>query len=290
MKHTLKIFLLFWVFLGGCTTEYQTIDRSETAVIVDSVFQAEKIGELDVLVVVDRSGSMNDDADEVGSGIELFRLDIEGLTTDYRFAFITTDSGTIGYAGYYDSSSSSIELAMAASILPPAADEAGFESTYVFLNNDDGIDFRRPDADFLLFLISDEDEQSSISTSIFYDWLQEEFALVKHDVVAITTTDECAYTYGIGYKYIELVNLYGKDAIPICGENWEYWLSESSFLTQMISSISLSQTPIVESITVYVNHESIYGWSYSEDANMVTLDSVPDYGSLIEVGYKVAIE
>ena len=153
--------------------------------------------------------------------------------------------------------------------------------------------FRRPDADFLLFLISDENEQSSISSDLFYDWLHDEFKDSSHDVVAITQLEnsQCGYTYDIGYKYEELANLYGKDPIDICEEDWSVWLSASSYLTMMVDYIVLSkEDPILESIIVYVDQEAVYDWQYIESSNTVKLGFVPSNGSIIEVGYNVYAE
>ena len=293
-KYLRILILAAGILVTGCTPDYQFTESENTQVIIDSTFQVDKIGSLDVLVVLDTSGSMRDNDETVGTGIELFRSDIESLTSDYQFGFITMDSNYLSYIGPYDSSASSIDLMLAPSLLSSTSGEAGFEASYVFLVGEDGISFRRPEADFLLFLVSDEEEQSSITAQIFYEWLQEFFNGIQHDITVVTTTPggECSSDWenATGYKYVELANIYNKDAIDICEEDWEVWLSESSFLTQMISSIQLSQTPIPTSIIVYVNHESIYGWSYEEASNTVILDTTPDYGSLIEVGYTVIIE
>ena len=98
------------IFLLGCTSDYSVVESDKTQVIIDSIFQVEEIGELDVLIVLDTSGSMTDDTTLVGTGIELFRKDIEGLTTQYRFGFITTDENRLSYSGPYDSTSSSIDF------------------------------------------------------------------------------------------------------------------------------------------------------------------------------------
>tara|TARA_Y100000310_G_scaffold70314_1_gene65925 strand:- start:7754 stop:8716 length:963 start_codon:yes stop_codon:yes gene_type:complete len=290
-----RYFLVSALFIFiSCQSDITVTSHQETAVVIDSVFQSEQIEDLDVLVVLDTSGSMRDNDEIVGTGIEIFRTDVESLTSQYQFGFITMDSDSLSYVGPYDSSSSSIDLILAPSLLSSTSGEAGFEATYIFLMSEDGIYFRRPDADFLLFLISDEEEQSSLSSQIFYEWLHEFFPDISHDVTVITTTPggECSSEWGqgTGYKYVELANLYNKDAIDICDEDWEVWLAESSFLTQMISSIHLSQTPIQESIIVYIDNESIYGWSYDEESNVIHLDDTPNYGALIEVGYKVLIE
>ena len=45
--------------------------------------------------------------------------------------------------------------------------------------------------------------------------------------------------------------------------------------------------PILESIIVYVDQEVVYEWSYIEKSNIIQLRFIPDYGSIVEVGYKV---
>ena len=266
------------------------VDRSKTSVVVDSFTQTDKLEELDVLIVLDTSGSMSDNYADVADGMELLRSDIESLTIDYQFGYITMDPTVDDFVGPYDASASAIDMLMAPSLLPNTFYEEGFAATYNFLNSQDIYQFRRPDADFLLFLISDEDEQSSISAQLFYEWLNEEFEDVRHDVVCITNPDDgsgSSWSYEIGYKYIELANMYGKSEIDISDESWSIWLSNSSFLTSRRDSIELSQTPIPESIVVYIDGEPIYEWEYKEENNTVYLNTIPDYGSLVEVGYKV---
>tara|TARA_R100000664_G_C2740589_1_gene129135 strand:+ start:519 stop:1331 length:813 start_codon:yes stop_codon:yes gene_type:complete len=268
-------------------------DKTEVRVIVDSYVQSERLEALDVLVALDTSGSMYDNYDNVADGMDILRTDIESLTLDYRFAYITMDPTEISYTGYYDSSSSTIEMLMAPSLLPGTALEEGFSSTYSFFNTEEAATFRRPEADFLLFLISDEDEQSAISSDLFYDWMHDEFQDVNHDVVCIANPDDenASWASEIGYKYIELSNLYGKDLIDIKETDWSVWLSSSSYLTQLKDFIELSEDdPILESIIVYVDQQAIYNWEYIEERNGIQIGFVPDYGSVVEVGYNVYVD
>ncbi len=276
----------------ACTPDYQVTDTKEVKVVVDSYAQAERLGALDVLVVLDTSGSMTDNYDDVADGMDILRSDIESLTFDYRFGYITMDPGDLSYLGPYDASTSAIDMLMAPSLLPTTTLEEGFATTYSFFSSEEIQDFRREVGDFLLFLISDENEQSAISTDLFYDWLHDEFKDVNHDVVAITQLEgsSCGYTYDIGYKYEDLANLYGKEPIDICEEDWSVWLADSSYLTQRKDSIVLSEPdPIFESIVVYVDNTAIYEWEYIGETNTVQLGFVPDYGSIVEVGYNVYV-
>lgn len=288
------LLLLFALFTtAACTADYQVAHNKDVEVIVDSFVQAERLGELDVLIALDTSGSMTDNYEDVADGMDILRTDIESLTLDYRFGYITMDPTNLSYVGYYDSSSSSIDMLMAPSLLDSTFYEEGFAATYSFLDTEEGLAFRRPEADFLLFLISDEDEQSAISPDLFYDWLQDEFKDVNHDVVSVTNPDDENAGWGnqVGYKYIELSSLYGKDIIDIKEEDWSVWLSDSSYLTQLKNSLELSHgEPILESIVVYVDQEITRDWTYSSEKNAVLLGFTPSYGSIVEVGYNVYSE
>jgi len=280
--------------MTGCSSDIAMTDRKETRVVVDSVRQIDRIGKIDILVVIDTSGSMSDNFDSIGTGMEELRVDIEGLTSEYHFGFITADGQNLGFSGIYDSSSSAIDMLVAPSTLPPANGEAGFMATYSFLTSEDGAGFIREESDLLLFLISDEDEQSGISASIFSEWLYSITPSTRHDVVSITQIENSlcfsSFSNDVGYKYIEIANIYGKSAIDICGEAWSVWLSESSFLTQRIDSIALSDpAPVISSIVAYIDGEKTDRWEYSEGSNSVIFNFTPDYGSYIEVGYDVFI-
>lgn len=276
--------------LVSCTSDYTVLDQKDVRVIVDSFVQTDQLGALDVLVVLDTSGSMRDNFDDVGYGMDILRADIASLTLDYQFGYITMDPGNLSYVGPYNHSSSAIDMLMAPSLLPVTMLEEGFSATYNFFSDVELYDFRRPEAGFLLFLISDENEQSAISADLFYDWLHDEFQGVNHDVVAITQLAEsqCGYTYDIGYKYEELAQLYGKDPIDICDEDWSVWLSNSSYLTERKSAFELSDPELIlSSLVVYVDQSVISDWQYIESSNTIQLGFVPDYGSLIEAGYNV---
>jgi len=277
----------------GCQSDISIVDKKETRVVVDSFIQAEPIEELDVLIALDTSGSMSDNFADVANGMELLRSDIESIALDYQFGYITMDPSNLGYVGPYNSSSSTIDMLMAPNLLPSAGYEQGFAATYYFFESDEGKSFSRPEADFLLFLISDEDEQSGITAEIFQEWLQEEFDGVRHDAVVVIQTEdseECGHLYGVGYKYEELASLYEKNAIDICEKDWSSWLSETSYLTEIKDYITLSEAdPILESIVVYVDEEAVYDWEYKSESNSIKIGFLPDQGSLVEVGYKVYI-
>ena len=294
-KGSYLVWICFLLTFAGCTPDYQVTDRQEVEVVVDSFVQTDRLEELDALVVLDTSGSMSDNYDDVADGMDILRSDIESLTLDYRFGYITMDPSSLFYVGPFDSSSSAIDMLMAPSLLPNTFLEEGFGATYTFFGSEEGLAFRRPAADFLLFLISDEDEQSAITAHLFYDWLHDEFKDVNHDVVCVINPDDgseqTSWQNEIGYKYIELSDLYGKDTVDLQTEDWSAWLSDSSYLTQRMDYIQLSKSdPILDSIIVYVNQSEIDDWEYIEETNVIQLGFTPGYGEVVEVGYNIYVD
>jgi hypothetical protein len=288
-----RFFYIFCIFVLGCQADYSVVEKNILEAVSDSFVQANKMGALDILVVLDTSGSMSDNFETVGEGMQSLKSDIELLTDDYRFGFITADPDRLGLQGPYDRHSTDIDLLMAPSLLPPVGREEGFASAYTFSQQESEHNFFRDEADLLLFLISDEEEQSAISAQMFYDWLHQFKKDSRVDAVSIVTLEdsECNVSYGdtIGYKYIELSRLFHKSALDICDKEWSVWVSESSFLTMLKDYVVLTKQPQDGSIKIYVDGEELKrGWAYSENHNTVYLDKIPDYGSYVVVTYLVA--
>jgi len=272
--------------------QYEVIEEIQpTEVVVDSFIQPSPPTKLDVLIVLDTSGSMNDNFQQVSTGVELLRGDIEALTYDYKIGFINSGLASPYFAGPYDYNSDSIDFLLAPYILGADWYERGFQTMHAFVSTTvEGAAFFRDDADKLIIFVSDEDEQGAIPTDAFHDWLVDKFKEVQHDVVAIVQVEdgECPlnWEYDVGQKYIDLVAYYGKVGIDICSD-WEAWLADSTFLVGEIDYINLSQKPLDGSVVVYRNGLETELWYYLPSTNTVYLDFVPNPGELIEVGYVV---
>ena len=293
MKSISYLLITVMTFLiCGCQADYSVVERNILEAVSDSFVQANKMGALDILVVLDTSGSMSDNFETVGEGMQSLKSDIELLTDDYRFGFITADPDRLGLQGPYDRHSTDIDLLMAPSLLPPVGREEGFASAYMLAQQESEHDFFRDDADLLLFFISDEEEQSAISAQMFYEWLHQFKKDTRVDAVSIVTLEDSACNTGwgdtVGYKYIELSRLFHKSALDICDKEWSVWVSESSFLTMLKDYVALTRQPEDGSIKVYVDgNELRSGWAYNANDNIVYLDEMPDYGSYVVATYMV---
>ena len=277
-------------------TSYIYIYEDETHVEVDFIQEPEQLGAIDILVVLDRSCSMTDDADRTGLGMSLLAAQMTTLTTDYQFGFITADSScaTTEYEGPYDSSSTLIDIQLAPGLLDMDCGlEEGFGASYLFISDESNI-LIRDSADLLVFLISDEDEQSSISTSTWKAWYDslKDTTTSKADVVSIVITEESTCGYSPGTKYIELMTLYGKTPVDLCSEEWEVWLNQSSFLTALVYEKQLSYIPDPNTIIMIDQYETSYlegtQWSYDQTTNIISLLFEPEYDYIYTIAYETA--
>jgi len=275
---------------GVTTQEIQVEEILPTDIYIDSFIQPSKPEQIDVLVLLDTSCSMNDNYNQVSTGAELLRNDLNTVTNDYNIAFINTSLRDPYFVGIFDNSTPIIDFIIAPWTLGGDSIEAGFSALYDFTNTmPESVTFFRETADKLFIFVSDEEEQSGIPTNVFADWLRSEFAGVQRDVVSIVTVpdSECEYTdysANIGTKYIDLARHYNKDAIDICS-NWELWLSNSTFLVGPVDYIKLTYTPIPDSIKVYVDRFETDRWEYDEPTNTINLLYMPPEGALVEAAY-----
>lgn len=298
-----KIIYLLLMGAVGCSADYSIVtghveevqEIHPSDVHVDSFIQPSKPEQIDVLVLLDTSCSMNDNYTQVSTGVELLRNDLNAVTNDYNIAFINTSLRDPYFVGTFDNTSPIIDFIIAPWTLGGDTIEAGFSALYDFTNSmPESVTFFRETADKLFIFVSDEEEQSGIPTNVFADWLKSEFSGVQRDVVSIVTVpdSECEFTdysSNVGYKYIELAQHYGKDGIDICSD-WELWLSNSTFLVGPVDFIKLTYTPVEDSIKVYIDRFETEQWEYDEETNTVNLFRKPAEGSLVEAAYIKALE
>ena len=297
-----KLKFLLLAFVLGCNTDYsvitgEVIEIGDAAgeIHVDSFVQPSKPEQIDVLVLLDTSCSMNDNYTQVSTGVELLRNDLNSVTNDYNIAFINTSLADPYFAGIFDNHSTLIDFIMAPWTLGGDYTEAGFSALYEFTRNTpESVTFFRETAYKLFIFISDEEEQSGLPVTVFEDWLRTEFQGVQRDVVSIVTVpdSECEftdYTANVGQKYIDLARLYGKDGIDICSD-WELWLSNSTFLTGPVDYINLTYTPIEDSIKIYIDRIETPAWDYDANTNTVFLHTTPAPHSIVEAAYIKALE
>ncbi len=293
MKKIFNFLLVFSILFSiTCAQDIGVITNVEEVivpkqVVVEYIVQPIKPESLDVLAIVDTSCSMSDNFDELSAGLEILKDDILLLTDDFNISFINSSLGGTYYVGPYDDTSDAIDLLLAPYALSRDSTEVAFQSLYQFVSTPEASYALRPNADKLFIFISDEEEQSNIPVDIFKDWLFSYNEDIQHDIVAITITEasSCSHaTDGLGLRYNELSNYYGKNYIDICSD-WTTALADSSFIVNLKDYMNLKYIPVEETITVSVNGEETEEWYYLESLNTVYFDFELVEGSVVTVGY-----
>lgn len=281
---------MFLSFLFACQNDVGLVGEHTNYVylepVIDIYDQPEPIENLDILVVIDRSCSMADEANQTGEAMMAIASTIDVYAENFSIGFISADPNCNSFVGPFDQNQL-IDIALAPSLLSSQCPyEEGFSSTYLFLEQEN---FLNPASDLIIIMVSDEDEQSAISASLMKQYLDSyKTTIVEYVGITSLTTTSCSVA--IGSKYIELSSLYNRAAIEICSDSWEMGLAGSSILLGLISELHLSQLPAENSIKVFEDSNQINEWVYDPSGNMIKLTS-PRYGSTyIVTYYKTAAE
>ena len=260
---------------------------------VDSFTQPLISNGVDIIWVIDGSGSMNDDAIRVLQGITdmmqnlpmiNWRLVIISMTPHESvavesFPLLPGDTWEDAHSMFAENVQGHYEY--------------GFDSLYEFLeNNRFAENWLRDDASLLVVFVSDEDDQSTTqfpTVSLYKNWLdgKREHVYVSSIVNVHPDDSECnGYTHNVGFRYSELTNSYAGQLLDICSEDWSQGVADASNQIQLREWYELTNKPLNEQeIYVFVDGAEFFDWHYNSDESRVYFDVVPGEESLVEIAY-----
>ena len=262
----------------------------------------EEIPVLDVLWVIDNSGSMNRFQTNLSANIGSFMSAFAATGADYNMAVISTDfwnfstiitpysadpEGQLAAEVMMGVGGSGMErgIAMAVSSLSSAA-AAG-----------PGGSFFRNDAKLVVIFVSDEPDYSSpgwASTLTFFDNIKPPGDFVPYGVIGDYPSG-CSISSGyggaqFGAGYWHLIDHYGGSWYSICATDWGVQLHDlAGEVTGRRTFVLEEPDPIVDTIEVYVNGQLATNWEYDETTNSVIFAEghVPEEGQTIDIDYAV---
>jgi len=256
----------------------------------------EEIPILDVLWVVDDSGSMNRHQANLSSNIGLFVSTFMATGADYNMAVITTGDPYPGPIITNLDPDPAVDLA--AQVMVGVAGhtmEKGIEMAYTALSDSSilgpGSTFFRADSTLVVIYVSDEPDHSSggwSSYTSFFDTIKPSGRFIPYGVIGDHPSGCTGAQYGAGYW--NQINHYGGDWYSICASDWGVQLQNLADAMTSRRSYGLGESdPIVDTIIVTVNGQAATDWEYSEDTNSVVFaeDSVPEEGQTVEIEYAV---
>ena len=253
----------------------------------------------DIMFAIDQSCSMDDDQRRLATNFSTFISLLSTYSNDWQIIIANDDDGcnqtgiltpsTPGYQTLFTDQVSRGGSSFTEALLTVGA-RAAEAAAYAGGCN---YGFMRPGAAFHLVVVSDEPEQSSWISGESWSTLVTRMQTAKGDPGMVKISAIAGdYPGGCGSAdagdgYYQAVGATSGEFISICSD----WANASTLEDLASASIiqntfELLQTPIPETISVYVNGTEVTGWTYDPTGNTVTIDSAdPTEGDLVEISY-----
>ena len=285
-----------WVTQQDVIIEGDTIiDTGQDAadIWVDSFTQPGNFDGVDILWVIDPSGSMANDRPRVVAGIADMMAVLPA--TNWRLAIISTDpvraAATQLFPLIPGDDALVAEQQMNATVT--GYHEKGFDAVVGYMSNGYSPTWMRADAALLVVFVSDEEEQSNSgfpSTSDFVNYLrhQREYVFVSSIVQLDLSLTECdpASIMNVGSRYVEATDAFGGQKIDICAEDWSQGVADASGQIQQYDYWDLTRIPLYNNrIYVFIDGVPDFNWRYEPAENRIYFDTMPDEKSLVEIAY-----
>lgn len=268
-------------------------------------WQQEEIPILDVLWVIDNSGSMNQFQTNLSTNISSFVSAFTQSGADYNMAVITTDRYSVGTI--LTPQTPNIEQQMANLVIVGTGGsgmEKGIEMSHKALSSatsaGPGSTFFREGATLVVIYVSDEQDWSNPNWSTytnFFDSIKPTGQFIPYGVISdvpggcqYTMSNGAQRTLQPGYGYWDLIDYYGGSWYSICATDWGVQLQDLAGEVTGRRMFQLEEPdPIKETIEVTVNGQATNNWEYDQTTNSVVFSNgdIPEEGQTIEITYAV---
>ncbi len=272
-------------------------DTSDAEVWVDSFWQPRSVDGVDILWIIDTSGSMSQYNSALLLGIEAM---LNALPeSGWRLAMLSNDPERALNEAQFPlvPGDDILDAEDMYSAMGRGHREEGFDAAYEYIvNNPYSSTWMRPDAALLIVFVSDEEEQSDdyfLTVPDFTSWygsLRGGSAFLSSIVNVYETETVCERPpspINIGERYMEATNWFGGITVDICSEDWSAGVADASSQVEPHESITLSHIAHKETIRVFIDQQENLDWYYAESENTVYFTVIPAGGSLVEIGYVI---
>ena len=281
------------VYIEGDTIVVEDTGQDAADIWVDSFTQPGNFNGVDILWVIDPSGSMANDRVRVIAGI----ADMIAVlpATDWRLAIISTDPARAAATQLFPlipgDDAIVAEQQMNATVV--GHHEKGFDAVRGYMGNGYSPTWMRADAALLIVFVSDEEEQSLSnfpSTSDFVSWVssQREYVYLSSIVQLDLSLTECspASAMNVGSRYVDATNAFSGQLVDICAEDWSQGVADASNQIQQHEYWELRRLPLYDNrIYVFIDGVPNYDWYYEPTENRVYFNTMPEEKSLVEIAY-----
>lgn len=263
---------------------------------VDSFTQPQSVDGVDILWIIDTSGSMNRYDPELMAGIEAMMNALP--ESGWRLAMLSADPSKASLEAQFplvpgDDAADAIDMY---NQMLRGHEESGFDAAYEYITNNVYADtWMRPEAALLIVFVSDEEEQSRThlnSVSDFTSWyssLRFGSSYIS-SIVNVEAADSVCLSapssIDIGFRYIEATNYFSGVVVDICEEDWSAGVTDASTRIEPYEKIELTYVVSNEdTLRVFINGDINWDWHYQASDNTVYFDILPTANQHVEVAY-----
>ncbi len=273
----------------------------------DEFVQSGEMPKVDILWVIDNSGSMRDEQEAIAANFETFISGFVSNSVDFKMAIITTDvsargapvnplnaltlaAATSNRAQFISNFQTYINVGISGSW-----DERGLETTELFLDNY-GSSFLRDGAYLNIIVVSDENDHSALSLYQGFEnsiasYLPGRESFIKmFSIVEIDNIDPLF----VGARYIEKSSYFGGISVDI-DDNFSTTLSSvGETIVNLVDSFALTKTPYNDVVNVSVNGITAtknVDFIYNSSTKSIQFKAghIPSAGDLITIEYDYEI-
>jgi len=268
-----------------------------------------KQGKVDILWVVDDSGSMANDQQRLASNFSAFIHDFLTENVDFQMGITTTDATSRGdgkWVGNYKHLTSEAAKSNETKFINDfkrtiavgtggSAIEAGLHTSLRFLERYSKRipdPFLREDAYLAIIYIADEEDQSPKSVQHYLDGitaLKANASKVKiYSIVSSKTIKNSWETRGD--RYMLAADTVGGVNADIKDDFYHILRNMGASIVNLTDSFALSALPYQGEVEVYVNQTRVlHGWSLDQGTRSIRFEdqATPAEGAVIEVKYSI---
>lgn len=261
---------------------------------------------IDIMWVIDNSGSMADEQQALGQNFDSFIHGFISKGADFKMGITTTDCSSSTKKGkMVTGSDTKLTSAMAAS--DPTQFMADFESLVKVGTSGSGYEkgleategfmqkyaasFIRPDAYLAVVIISDEEDQSSKAVKDYTDYLKSfksNPGLVKVYTI-VNTNDVNTGGNTIGHLRYKAASDQTAGTMSNIMDRFDNVLLEmGDEIVNLLDSFALASAPVAGTLKVFVNGVETTSYTYDASSHSIKFNagSVPAAGAQISVTYK----
>jgi hypothetical protein len=263
---------------------------------VDSDTQTSAMDGVDILWVIDTSGSMYRYDPQLMAGMEAMMNALPD--SGWRLVMMSSDPRlSVAEAQFPLVPGDDIDDAMDMySAMQRGGMEEGFDAAYDYIvNNPYSSTWMRPDAALLIVFVSDEEEQSNQHMINVADWTswfssQRGGSVFQSSINNVAQADSVCTSLpspiDVGDRYMEATNFFGGVIVDICDEDWSPGVTDATSDVEPFELIKLTYVPVQEdTMRVFINGALNWDWYYDSVDNSVHFTVIPVAHDHVDVAY-----